>query len=175
MKSCIKDPLREVRIVLYVLAALVLVFSIVLVIIDSEEIWLLLVFASVYLPLLWVASATAAPYVELSPEGITYRYFFKKQEVSWDALVQVCFFLKIKLPGYSLILPGGVPYKKGQRYDLFDLRNPFRHIHLPNDPEIGEMIRTYYGEPDYDQLQDLNEWGKKYYKSVYDSRKEKEE
>lgn len=50
-----------------------------------------------------------------------------------------------------LLKSNGSPMKKGEENFWFFLRNPGKVIFLPDDKFTRAFVRTYYGEPDFEQ------------------------
>lgn len=181
MKKCVVDPNRALRVVWSVFALVLVLFggySCVIAVFNPTmpPFFALLAFLAL---VMWVFGCVEWPYVVLSEAGVTYRFFFRKRTVSWDALVQtgVMFrpFGRIEAYWYPLVLvlPGGTP-RRGKEKALFLARNALRCLILPGSEEITEFVKCHYGEPDFHDFEDLNDWEKKYHKSVYKVRKEKE-
>ena len=50
-----------------------------------------------------------------------------------------------------LVKSGGSPRKPGDLTDLFFLRNLFRLIHIPDEPELIDYVTAHLGPLAYDQ------------------------
>lgn len=181
MKSCIKHPLRELRILIQVFTLLVILFGCVCwILAEPKEKWIGVYFVCFVAPLIGVLGLLTTPHIELSKEGIIYQFFFRKRQVLWEALVQV----GVMFGSYDrigifnapiiIILPGGKPRQNKEKY-LFLLRNLGRYLMIPRTQECLDFICSNYGELDYDDFAGLSDWEKKYYESIYKVRKEKEE
>ena len=105
-----------------------------------------------YIPLS-VKYQTAAG--ELTEEGVYVRHFFLRRFYPWSDILQAGILYRRGKGGgdYDIILvkPGGSPRKPGDLNGLFLMRNIFRLIHIPDDPELIDYVTAHFGPLAYDQ------------------------
>lgn len=115
------------------------------------ELLFLVVYSGIYIYLLY-----KNPVLKLSAEGITVRRFFRSRFYAWKALCQAGILWRCESKGgvshyfndFVLILPGGSP--RTFRDNTFLLRNRWKIVHLPMDPEIRDYVTAHYGPLDFD-------------------------
>ena len=92
---------------------------------------------------------------ELTPEGVYVRHYFVRRFYAWSEIRQAGILYRTSKGGeyYDIILvkPGGSPRKPGDLTGLFLLRNLFRLIHIPDEPELIDYVTTHLGPLAYDQ------------------------
>ena len=91
---------------------------------------------------------------ELTEEGVYVRHFLIRRFYPWSDIIQVGI-LRRKTKGMPqeiiLVKSGGSPRKPGDLTGLFLLRNLFRLIHIPDEPELIDYVTAHLGPLAYDQ------------------------
>lgn len=168
---------RGIRITMSVICLYLSLSAVTLLLSGDPFAWRIVVPYVALVLLLWVYSLLTMPHVELTENGVAYRYFFRKKVVPWGMLVQVgvMFGTYDRVGEYSapliIVLPGGKPRRKKEKHLLL-LRNFGRCLMFTRTEESLEFVRKNYGELDFDDFAGLNDWEKKYYESIYRPRKE---
>ena len=92
---------------------------------------------------------------ELTEEGVYVRHYFVRRFYAWSEIRQAGILYRTSKGGeyYGIILvkPGGSPRKPGDLTGLFLLRNLFRLIHIPDEPEFIDYVTAHLGPLAYDQ------------------------
>ena len=92
---------------------------------------------------------------EVTPEGVYVRHYFVRRFYAWSEIRQAGILYRTGKGGgyYDIVLvkPGGSPRKPGDLTGLFLLRNLFRLIHIPDEPELIDYITACFGPMAYDQ------------------------
>ena len=92
---------------------------------------------------------------ELTEEGVYVRHYFVRRFYAWSEIRQAGILYRTSKGGeyYDIILvkPGGSPRKPGDLTGLFFLRNLFRLIHIPDEPELINFVTAHLGPLAYDQ------------------------
>ena len=92
---------------------------------------------------------------ELTEEGVYVRHYFVRRFYAWSEIRQAGILFRRGKGGgnYDIILvkPGGSPRKPGDLTGLFFLRNLFRLIHIPDEPELIDYVTAHLGPLAYDQ------------------------
>ena len=92
---------------------------------------------------------------ELTEEGVYVRHYFVRRFYAWSEIRQAGILYRTSKGGkyYEIILvkPGGSPRKPGDLTGLFFLRNLFRLIHIPDEPELIDCVTAHLGPLAYDQ------------------------
>ena len=92
---------------------------------------------------------------ELTEEGVYVRHYFVRRFYAWSEIRQAGILYRTSKGGeyYDIILvkSGGSPRKPGEHDTLFLLRNLFRLIHIPDEPELIDFVTAHLGPLAYDQ------------------------
>lgn len=164
----IVDPNRDDRYSIRIAAGLLLLGAVGLLVIDR---WMLPVTVVVFLTagLIVLMGELERPFALLSPEGVCVRILFSKKTYQWKELLQAGVFRhqaskvrKEYLFPVILILPGGSARREGKD-PFFMSRNLGHYILLPRTVQILDMVKAHYGQLDFDDVENLNSWEKKYY------------
>ena len=100
------------------------------------------------------------PYVVLDRNGVSYRPFIRKLFFRWDEVTRVGI---RNMKGtriskeYMFAVVIALPGKQKWQQCLFP------SVVVPNCPEIKELIEKSYGQLDFDEEKELNDWEKRYY------------
>ena len=168
MEERIIDPNRKERTVLYALSALA--FVPVLIYCLSGQVDLLGVVAFFAACVTIPMASWDKPYVELLPEGVAVRAFWtKKTYYPWADIFQAGIIRSAAKKGpiewmfpIVLLLPGASAVREKKETFFLD-PNWNRRIMLPNTKEIREYVLTHYGPLNFNDIEKLNDWEKKYY------------
>ena len=91
---------------------------------------------------------------ELTEEGVYVRHFLIRRFYPWSRIIQAGI-LRRNTKGMPqeiiLVKSGGSPRKPGDLTGLFLLRNLFRLIHIPDEPELIDYVTAHLGPLAYDQ------------------------
>ena len=91
---------------------------------------------------------------ELTEEGVYVRHFLIRRFYPWSDIIQAGI-LRRNTKGMPqeiiLVKSGGSPRKPGDLTGLFLLRNLFRLIHIPDEPELIDFVTAHLGPLAYDQ------------------------
>ena len=91
---------------------------------------------------------------ELTAEGVYVRHFLVRRFYPWSRIIQAGI-LRRNTKGMPqeiiLVKAGGAPRKPGEHDTLFLLRNLFRLIHIPDEPEFIDYVTAHLGPLAYDQ------------------------
>lgn len=92
---------------------------------------------------------------ELTEEGVYVRHFLLRRFYPWSDILQAGILKRKNVRGelceLIMVKPGGSPRKAGDATLLFTLRNFFRLIHIPDDPELVDYVTAHHGPLAYDQ------------------------
>lgn len=102
------------------------------------------------------------PYVVLASNGITRRVFFRKKFYRWDELEQVGIrnTKATRVPVEYLFPIVLVLPSKRKNPLMGDL---FHSLVVPNRKEIREFVIACYGTLDFNDIDKLNDWERRYY------------
>ena len=168
MEKCIIDPNRKGRMALYAVSALAFIPVMVYYLYGKNGLLGPIAFVVAFLTI--PMASLDKPHVVLSPEGVVVRAVWTRKTLyPWKDLFQAGIIRSGAKRGGNewlfpivLLLPGAASIGTEKKNALLT-PNWNRQVILPNTKEIREYVLTHYGPLDFNDIEKLNEWEKKYY------------
>lgn len=161
MEKVIHDPNRSDRRGYLFVGLFVCGLAAILFITDPEN--LAVAMLSVFAGLLMISIGfLCRPYVVLASNGITRSLFLRKRFYRWDELEQVGIrnTKATRVPvEYLFPIVFFIPAKTKNPL----MRDLFYSVSVPNRKEIREFVIACYGAFDFNDIDKLNDWERRYY------------
>ena len=162
MKRTLVDPNRSDRWTYFGMGGFVCALSLVLPFTNPTFPWVGLAALFGGLFIIGIGVLTR-PYVVLDRSGVTYRFLLRKKFYRWDEVARVGIrnTKATKVPveylfALVIVFPGS------PRYPL--LWETFHSVLVPGHPEIRKFVEECYGPLDFNDINGLNDWQKRYFR-----------